>query len=318
MYRTGTRREFIRTAATGAAVAGVVRSGIFTPETALAAPKKARVALVRNELAINDRNECDEKQVKLTLEKALFSVTGKANHRDVWASLGVTKDDVVAIKINCNQAGFPLFAHPELVFAVCESLSSVVAPNNIIIYDRSSSELARGGFQENMGTSGIRCFGSDKAAINEKEALTSIVTDMATKIVNLPSLKAFGPSYVGSIFLKNHIGTLPRSDMPKCHGNTPMISEVNARPSIKNKTVIGICDGLRANYQRGVPWFWKGLIVSTDTVAAECMAIDVINEKLKAEKETPNEIPSYVKLADTKHKLGTSDMSAIETMNITI
>jgi len=319
MRRFQNRREFIRTASTGVVGLGAASRRIPDARAAEVAAGKVKVAVVRNERAVDDRNVCDKKQVALMLEKALFAVTGRTDHRGVWSSLGVTGDDVVAIKVNCNRAGFPLYTHPELVYTVCESLLNVVPPNNIIIYERYTSELVRAGFKENTGKSGVRCFGTDRGGgFHPKEGLTRIVTDTCTKIINMPTLKAFGPSYVGSLFLKNHIGSLPPSEMPRCHGDTEMITRVNASPSIRNKSVIGICDGLRGNYKRGVPWYWKGIIVGTDQVAAEFTALEVINEKLKQEKENPNEVPSYVRVADTAYGLGTCDPGRIETLKLSV
>ena len=309
------RREFLRSASTGIMGIGLASGALTGVPPVYGAAGKVKVAVVRNEKAVSDRNICDKKQVSLMLEKALYTLTGKENPKEVWAALGVTGDDVVAVKVNCNAAGFPLYAHPELVYALTESLSNVVPPNNIIIYERYTSELTRAGFRANKGDSGVRCFGTNEGGgFHEKEGLTHIVTDMCTKVINVPSLKAFGSSYVGSLFLKNHIGTLPPNQMSRCHGNTEFITQVCASPSIKNKTVLGVCDGLRGNYKRGAPWYWKGIIVSRDQVAAEYTALQIINEKLIKEKEKTNSVPSYVKLAETAYKLGTCNPGNIETI----
>jgi len=313
-----TRREFIRTASSGLAGLGAA-SQLITPGDSLAAAAKSTVAVIRNEKAVSDRNECNRKEVDKMVAKGLEIVTGKNTAKAAWESLGVMKDDIVAIKVNCNQAGFPLYVHTDLVYSLCDSLSTVVRPNNIIVYERSSAELTRAGFRENTGDSGVRCFGTEAGGgFHSREGLTKIVTDMATKVINVPSLKAFGSSYVGSLFLKNHIGTVPRSEMSRCHGDTEMITRVNASPSLKNKTILGVCDGLRGNYKRGVPWFWKGIIMSRDVVAGEYAAIQTINEKLAAEKEQTNELPSYVMLAESAYELGTCTPSKIDMVRQTL
>ncbi len=246
------------------------------------------------------------------VEKALCSITGKTGPEEIWSSLGITKDDVVAIKVNCGGAAFPLYAHPDLVYALCDHLSNVVRPNNIIIYERNTFEMTRAGFEANKGDTGYRCFGTtDGAGYHPKERLTRIVTDLCTKLSNVPTLKAFGRRYVGSLCLKNHIGSLIPSDMPLCHKNQEFITAVSARPSIRNKTVLAMCDGLRGNYKRGVPWFWHGIIMGRDPIAVEYTAIQAINEKLAAENERPNRIPYYVKLAECEYELGTCNPAKI-------
>lgn len=232
-------------------------------------------------------------------------------------SLGLVKSDVVGIKVNCNAAQFFLFAHPVLVTELCKSLSSVVSENNIIIYDRSSRELTRAGFKINNSAAGVKCFGGDEGGgFDAQKGLTKILTDRCTKLINLPSLKMFGSEFGGSIFLKNQIGSLEPGDMPRCHGNTEFINEVNARPDIKNKTFFVLCDGLRGTYTPNTPWYWGGLIMGKDPVAAEYTALTVINEKRTKEKQQPLEIPKYVKDAETKHSLGTCTTAKIDLKTI--
>ncbi len=52
--------------------------------------------------------------------------------------------------------------------------------------------------------------------------------------------------------------------------------------------------------------------MSRDPVAAEYTALQVINEKRVMEKEEPLSAPSYVKLAESKHGLGTCDPAKID------
>jgi hypothetical protein len=305
-HHTGTRRTFIKTTSTGIIGIGMASGTISTVSDAFGVQAKVKVAVVRNEKAISSRNECDAKQASLMVEKALLTITGKQKPEEVWSALGVTRDDVVGIKVNCNAAGFPLYAHPELVYALCDSLSSVVRPNNIIIYERYTSELSRAGFRVNSGNSGVRCFGTDQGGgFHPREGLTRIITDTCTKLINVPTLKLFGGEFVGSLCLKNHIGSLPPGEMPRCHGNTDFLNTVCSQPSIKNKTVLALCDGLRGTYSRGNPWYWGGIIVSRDQVAVEYVAIQTINEKLSGTRERTNSIPTYVKMAETTYGLGT-------------
>ena len=300
------RREFIRSTSTGIIGISMASGALSSIYEAHGAQEKVKVAVCRNERAISSRNVCDKKQVVLMVENAFFTITGKKNPKEIWTYLGVTKDDVVGIKVNCNSSGFPLYAHPELVYALCDSLISVVPPNNIIIYERYTSELTRAGFPSNKSNSGIRCFGVEEGGgFHPKEGLTRIITDTCTKLINVPTLKAFGGDFVGSLFLKNHVGSLPLGNMSRCHGNTEYLCNICSQPSIKNKTVLALCDGLRGNYKRGSPWYWYGIIMSRDQIAAEYTALQVINEKLTEEKERTNKIPSYVSLAETAYNLGT-------------
>lgn len=293
-------------------------SGLSVSGTVSGAPQKSSVITVRNEKAISGRNVCDEKEAARMLENALGALTGKKNPREIWAALGVKPNDVVAVKLNCNSAAYPLYSHPELVNVLCASLSSVVPPNNIILYERYGSELEKAGFKMNKSDSGVRCMGGgDGAGYHPDEGLTRIITDTCTRLINFCSLKVHDEKeFLTTLFLKNHIGSLVPDNMRKCHGNIGILAEINSRPSIKNKTVLNLCDGLRGTFKPGNPWFWSGILVSRDPVAAEYTAWQVINEKRKEEGAEPLHVPSYVQAADTEFKLGTCNPERIELKNI--
>jgi hypothetical protein len=317
-YSPKSRREFIKTSSSGIIGIGMAACALSSSDEAFGAPEKTKVAVVRNPKAISDRNVCDHKQAALMLEKALLTLTGKMNTTEAWASLGVTKNDVIGIKTNCNSAQFPLFAHSELVYALCDTLTGIVAPGNIIIYERYSSELSRAGFRINQNGSGVRCYSTeDGGGFHDREGLTRILTDKCTKLINVPSLKVFG-GFAGSLFLKNHIGSISPGEMSRCHGNTEFISQVCAQPGIKSKTVLALCDGLRGTYSDRDPWYWGGIIMSRDQVAAEYVALNTINEKRKAENIKPLDIPSYVRLAETKYNLGTCNPEKMEISRIVL
>jgi len=311
------RRGFIRAASAGAAGIGAFgQLPGFTP-SALAQTGKSKVAMVRNERAVTDRNLVNPREARLMIDKALEIVTGATDPQKAWAALGVTANDVVGIKVNCNTWTILLATHADLVYALTDSLSAVVKPNNIIIYERDTSELTRSGYKANTGATGVRCFGSNEGGGFSRDGITKIVAETCTKLINIPSLKAVEGEFAGSLFLKNHIGTIPTSQMANCHGNAMFCTEVCALPAIKDKTVLAVCDGLRGTYKRGVPWYWGGIVMSRDQVAAEYVSLQVINDKRQTEKERPLAIPGYVTAAGT-NGLGTSNPGMIETVKVSV
>ncbi len=319
MNRFKNRRDFLRSASTGVMGIGLASGALTGIPPVYGAAGKVKVAVMRDEKAISNRNICNPKETRLLIDKALEAVTGKRNAKAAWAFLGVSKNDVVGIKVNCNSWTFLLSTHPELVYALTDSLSTVVPPNNIIIYERYTSELTRSGYRANTGTTGVRCYGTNEGGgFNRRDSLTRIVTDICTKIINIPSLKAVEGDFAASLFLKNHIGTIPPNQMSKCHGNAKFCTEVCASFSIKNKTILAVCDGLRGTYKRGVPWYWSGIVMSRDQIAAEYVSLQVINEKRAAGKDRPLNVSSYVKLAETSYKLGTCSPSKIDIVKTVI
>jgi hypothetical protein len=308
------RRAFIQKSSCGIAGIGIA-SGLVLPHgSAIGAQPRSLVVSVRDERAISSRNVCDEKEAVLMVDNALATLTGKKNPKEIWAALGVKPNDVVAVKLNCNSSAYPLFSHPELVNALCASLSSIVPQNNIILYERYGLELEKAGFKVNRSDSGVRCIGGDDGAgYHPEEGLTRIITDTSTKLINFCSLKVHDEDrFLTTLFLKNHIGSLVPDTMRTCHDNIGILAQIQSRPSIRKKTVLNFCDGLRATFKPASPWFWGGIFVSRDPVAAEYAALQVINEKLKAEGAEPFPVPSYVQAAETEFKLGTCNPDRIE------
>ena len=304
----------------------MVGLGTFSPlagirHTANASARKATVSIVRNEKAVSNRGVIDQEELSLMLHRALFSAVGEENVRRAWVTLGIEKHDVVGIKVNSNPNAFPRFVRSSVAYALSDSLikAQIIPPGNIIIYDRYTSELEDVGYRVNTSDTQIRCFGADEnIGFAPDEGITRIVTDMCTKIINISALKTLDNQFAASLTLKNHIGSLPPDQMPKCHDNTELITLISTKPSIKNRTILAVCDGLRGTYKRGVPWYWKGIIMSCDPVAVEYAAHQVINEKRSAENSEPLAFPDYVRLADTKYGLGICNPANMEIISETM
>jgi hypothetical protein len=284
---------------------------------ALSAAAKSRVVLARAPGAINERNQADAEKTARLFDQALLALTGQRTAADSWKKLGLRADDVVAVKINCNRWTIDLSPHPELVAALCRSLQAVVPANHIIVYDNDSAALTASGFVINRSATGVRYTGTDQGdGFDGNERLTKIVTGTATKIINLASLKCAEGDLVASLLLKNHIGSLVPEDMPKCHKDADFLAGVCARPGIKNKTLLNMVSGLRGTFRRSVPWYWGGIIMGTDPLAVESTALGVMNEKRALEKVEPLPIPEYLKIAEKKYNLGTTDPAMIEAIKI--
>ncbi len=293
------------------------------------AAEKVRVVVARNPRAVNDRNVCDAAETTRLFDGALRALTGAATPAESWKSLGLIPADVVAVKMNCNNWTIALNPHRELVGAMCRSLETVIPAEQIILYDNDTEALKKSGFAINTAGPGVRCFGTDQGGgFDPEQRLTRIITRTATKIVNLASLKCvennvvtslfIGNDMVASLFFKNHIGSLIPEDMSKCHNDPDFLAGVSARPGIRGKNVLNLLDGLRGTYRRGVPWYWAGIIVSRDPVAAEAAAIAAMNEKRIAEKIDPLPLPQSLKLAESKYKLGTSKPEAIDLVRVNL
>ena len=283
----------------------------------LTAAAKEQVVLARNPKAINDRNQADAAETSRLFDQALLKLAGRKTAADSWKALGLGPADVVAVKINCNTWTIALSPQPELLDALCRSLETVIPANQIIIYDNDSAAMKECRFVLNRSGDGVRYSGTDQGdGFDAKERLTKIVTQTASKIINLASLKCADGDLVASLVLKNQIGSLVPGDMPKCHNDPDFLAGVCARPSLRSKTILNMVCGLRGTYRRGVPWYWGGIILGTDPLAVEAAAIGVMNEKRAVEKLGPLPLPVHLKIAEKKYGLGTTDPAKIEQIRL--
>lgn len=186
----------------------------------------------------------------------------------------------------------------------------------------TKSELEDAGFKRNASKTGVRFMADDvDAGYDDQERLTKIATSLCTKLINLASLKTVGSTggkdpLAVSLFFKNHVGSLTSQDAPKSHDDYDFVAGLLARPSIRKKTILNLCEGLRGIYKRGVPWYWGGIVLGIDPVASEYVAVQAINEKRIQQKEKPFPTPAYLTIAEKKYGLGTCEPAKIDWLRL--
>ncbi len=223
------------------------------------------------------------------LSVAIKALTDKSTEEEAWKSIfpSLTKDDVVGIKINTL---FQLSTHSQVVDAIVQNLVAIGIPeNNIIIWDKSDSDLRSSGYQINRGDTGVRCFGTnadyDPTAYmigGQSKRLSEILTQTCDHLINVPVLKDHGISGV-TLSLKNHYGTV--NNPGSLHGNTcdPYIAELNDTEPVKEKTRLIVLDASVGVYNGGpgaAPQFrYNSLVLGQDPVALDYHGLQIIDEE---------------------------------------
>ncbi|MCX5684841.1 MAG: DUF362 domain-containing protein, partial [Planctomycetota bacterium] len=125
--------------------------------------------------------------------------------------------------------------------------------------------------------------------------LFRLYTDHATAIINVGILKSHG--MVGlSAALKNHLGSV--NNPAAYHYWEPdrlpkSVPELNALAPIRTKTRLVIVDAIRPLFAGGplddpqYRWDYRGLIVSTDPVAAEAVGLRILEAKRAEFRKSP-------------------------------
>jgi len=258
--------------------------------------------------------------IKVMLSKGLNELTGTKDPVEAM-KLFFNSKDVVAIKV--NPLNKMCATHPELVYEVTSLLQRIgIKPDNIIIWDRFESYygLTQSGYRVELDAGKVRCYATDTKGIgldpevyyesalpyyegagysgNETiynkqwSNFSRIVTQIATKIINIPVLKHHGLSGV-SLCLKNlAFGSV--NNTIRLHENncSPHIAKIYNHPVVKDKTVLSIIDGIfgwyadSPNYDGPDPiWYAGSLLLGTDPVA-----LDSVGEKILVRKRRGHNI----------------------------
>ena len=155
-----TRRQFIKSTAAGAAAMYVA------PSMALGADRaqkdaKSCVAIVNHKQMINSHGLINTKSIRQSVDEALLVLTQKKDIKDAWLQIfpDLKSQDTIGLKINCANPKCP--THSEISYAIADSMvgSLDINPNNIIIWDRSISELKKAGYVINQSKKRYQVFG---------------------------------------------------------------------------------------------------------------------------------------------------------------
>jgi uncharacterized protein (DUF362 family) len=335
------RREFLKSAATGAVLLG---SSAAANKFALAGMLaqhaengKSRVVVARDVALHGGGSQLDEKRVLALLDRAMASYTGREKPLEAWKKMvppNILKDKVIGLKVN-GLGGRGISTHAVLVLAICERLQQAgVAPGNIVVWDRNARDLAACGLTINTDRSKVRCYGSDVAGFEEQQEqcgpvrirLAKILTRECAMVINLPILKDH--DMAGMTFsMKNMYGAVDRPNLLHPNNCNPGVADLNCIAAIREKVTLTIGDAMSSVYQGGPVfrpehiWYPNALIVGEDRVAVDHTAWQMLDRKrveaglptLEAAGRTPRYIETA---ADATHKLGVNDPRLIRVMEV--
>ncbi len=337
------KRDFIKKSAGMAfALYGASKLEPYLVDEAFAETDDHTVIIARDLKAIDDNYKVDYQTVRNMLNDSVMKLTGATSQESAWKSL-FKSDDVVGIKIN-TLSGKMMSSHPEIVMAIVEGLQ-MAKVKDIIIWDKSDTELAQAGFEINRKSNNApRCFGTSPDIGYEKDismyaavaSQLSRIVNHCTAFVNVPVLKHHSMAGV-TISMKNWFGAIhnPHKYHFDVNSRNKMVSSCNYIPDVntllfgklKKRQPLIVCDALMSQYDKGPgyiaskAWNYSGLIVSRDPVALDYIGSRIIENKRKLEGEKAlvdvGREPEYIAIAsDNFHNLGTSDPAKIKIENI--
>jgi len=304
---------------------------------------RSRVVVAHSSQVTDANGTIDRSRLHSLLREAALAFTGRSDPRDAWASLlhPFCSSDTIGIRVNCISAKCP--SHPQLVEAIVESLHQVgIPPEQIVIWDRTGWEMEKAGYRLNQGGKGVQCYGLDAEGVGFDQQSTAeipsanlilplgrILTRICDHIINVPVIKDHSLS--GFTFsLKSAYAYLPLSKaIPRvvnrvramhAHDCDPQIAELNLCPIIRSKSRLIIGDALTGVFDGGpiAPANWRPnrLLLGTDPVATDSVALDLLEEKRREEGFPSLRAKArYIKTA-ARFGLGTIDRERIERLDL--
>lgn len=203
-------------------------------------------------------------------------------------------------------------------------------PNDIIVWERSSDELADSQFTLNASNTGRRCLGTDARGVGyssefysskEVNSLVSrVLTELIEVSINLPILKDHSIAGM-SAGLKNMYGAIHNPNKYHGHNCDPYCAHVNNLQPIREKHALTILDAIRVQYQGGpgylgayIAWC-DALVVGVDPVAVDRVGLRILEHIREQHGQPPLPVVGRpVRYLQTAQKigLGTADDKQID------
>jgi len=340
-----TRRDFLK-------IAGAGTIGLMTnPRISLArtGPRASTVIQCHDDYATSG-SAVNDTVVQIMTDESIKTLTGIADVGEAWKSIfpGITDASIIGIKVNA--ANEYVSTRPEFVDCIINGLTqmqfggSSFIRNNVIIYDRDSTELGDAGYTIYTGTdpNTVRCFGSSQPGVGfdttcplivdiypsgtNTKYPSKILSQMIDYLINIAVLKNHGTAQV-TLTLKNHYGSVnaPLSNGMHYGYCTPSIPSLNQQirdhitPNDMQK--IFIVDGLWASVLYGPAgspsWNPKKILMSLDPVACDYRGWELINDERTHTGYSAIAWPVYhIETAgEAPYSLGTTDIDLIEIDN---
>jgi len=300
-----TRRDFLKAAAVtpiagaigfcppgaGAAVGARPKtetSGGIAPLKSIA--QASRVVLVRDENAVAADRKFNAEAIQKMLDDAVGALFGEKNPVAAWKKI-VKPTDTIGIKTNAWN------------------------------YLPTGKEVEQA-IQRRVMDAGVPV---ERIAIADRGVLENPIFQNATVLINARPARVHYWAGMGSC-IKNYIQFVPK---PSDYHNDACadLATIWNLPPVKDRTKLNILVMLTPLFHNIGPrgfsekylWPYKGLIVGQDVVAVDATGFRIIQAKRLKEfgEEKPLETSAHhIALADTRHKLGTSDPGQIELIKL--
>lgn len=333
-----TRRGFLTQMGAGALAATGAAAGLSCAraeeEPSKPGKQRSRVIVIRHDALTEEVEGPAPGRVRELLDEAARALADEAKPADAWAQW-FKPDDRVGVKVNC----LGLATRPAVALALARASGAAgIAPERVILWDRSERELKAAGYELRRDGKGVQCYGTDALASRGTSGYAGriatsgqigslysrIVTDETTALASASVLKDHNLAGL-TCSLKNFYGAIHNPNKYHENGCDPFIADVCAHPHIRSRLRLAVCDAIRPQYHGGPPirprwqWAYGGILLAADPVALDRVALEILERKraaagmkpLAAEKRPVR----YLRSAQARG-LGVADLERIEVVSI--
>jgi uncharacterized protein (DUF362 family) len=173
--------------------------------------------------------------------------------------------------------------------------------NDLVVWERTSRELADAGFTLNVSGQGVRCLGTDAQGVGYasqfstfgqvSSLISRILTEMVDYNVNLPVLKDHSIAGL-SAGMKNMYGAIHNPNKFHADCCDPFCAHLNSLEPIRQKQRLSIIDAVRVQYDGGPGYVaqylaaFGALVLTRDLVAGDRIGLEIL-EKLRRDHGRP-------------------------------
>jgi hypothetical protein len=303
----------------------------------------------------------DAQQVRQMVNRDLQALTSSHDIGTAWKRLGITPSDIVGVRISTG-GGPGMCTHSALVKAITDGLQTAGVPaSQIIIFDKFQDKMVQAGYLPRapsglqpaiesitatnnydpdvyysngiigslisgdfMFTQSLNSTDFDSRSVLSRSYYTKFVTQICTKIINVPVLnynEFFGIDACLSGLALGIVDNNRRFVGPPSYGD-PSIDEILFQGFLRRKVVVHILDALTAQCAGGpsfAPQYCQSfgaIYAGRDPVAIDSLALPRL-EKMRRDQGIPSagNTSSYVRSAAVL-SLGTTDRRRIQFLRV--
>lgn len=281
------RRDFLKTGTLAASAALFMK---FPQPLFSQTNQKTKVVLIRDKAVLYANNKVNAEVIQSMLDDAVKILFDQKDTASAWKKI-IKPNDIVGIK------------------------------TNVWNYLPTPRELENA-IKKRVLEAGIK---EENISIKDRGIFKDPVFQRATALINTRPMRTHYWSGVGSL-IKNYI-TFVENPADYHADSCADLATLWNLPQVKGKTRLNVLAMLTPLFHSVGPhgfsmeyvWQYKGIIVGTDPVACDAVGLKIIETKRKeffGEEKPLNPPAKHIKLADTRHRLGTSDMNKIDLIKI--